>query len=41
MLLLFLATIIPQVVICAGIIQAVELLKDILEELEGRRNNGE
>jgi hypothetical protein len=40
MLLLFLTTFIPQVIICAGIISGVELLKDIREELEGRREHG-
>ena len=36
MVLVYLGIVIPQFVICAGIIQAVELLRDIRDELEGR-----
>jgi hypothetical protein len=38
--LMFLLVMIPQVIICAGIISGVDLLRDILDELERRREHG-
>ena len=35
-LLMFLLMMVSQIILCAGIIQAVELLRDIRDELEGR-----